>query len=131
VITAEKYVAIGVRVPGSINRCFVDEGDRVTVARSAVRPGLSSKSRAGRGPRRRFGSRKPTGGSPRPSVLACEAPPMAAELRVWLSRPGAAAAFLFVLTYKLGDASIEPMVKPFWVDRGLDRPHLDHPPGSR
>ena len=27
--------------------------------------------------------------------------------------------FLFVLTYKLGDASMGPMVKPFWVDRGL------------
>jgi PAT family beta-lactamase induction signal transducer AmpG len=27
--------------------------------------------------------------------------------------------FLFVLTFKLGDASMGPMVKPFWVDRGL------------
>jgi len=37
----------------------------------------------------------------------------------WLRRPGAPLIFLFVLTYKLGDASIGPMVKPFWVDRGF------------
>jgi PAT family beta-lactamase induction signal transducer AmpG len=27
--------------------------------------------------------------------------------------------FLFVLIYKLGDAAMGPMVKPFWLDRGL------------
>ncbi|HYC22296.1 MAG TPA: MFS transporter, partial [Candidatus Bathyarchaeia archaeon] len=32
---------------------------------------------------------------------------------------GAPIVFLFILTYKLGDASIGPMIKPFWVDRGL------------
>lgn len=37
----------------------------------------------------------------------------------WLSRPGAPMVFLFVLTYKLGDASMGPMIKPFWVQRGL------------
>jgi MFS transporter, PAT family, beta-lactamase induction signal transducer AmpG len=37
----------------------------------------------------------------------------------WLTRPGATFVFLFVLTYKLGDASMGPMVKPFWIDRGL------------
>ena len=37
----------------------------------------------------------------------------------WLERPGAPLIFLFVLTYKLGDSSMGPMVKPFWVDRGL------------
>ncbi len=37
----------------------------------------------------------------------------------WLRRPGALGVFLFVLTYKLGDSSMGPMVKPFWVDRGL------------
>jgi len=37
----------------------------------------------------------------------------------WLARPGAPLIFLFVLTYKLGDSSMGPMVKPFWVDRGL------------
>jgi PAT family beta-lactamase induction signal transducer AmpG len=55
--------------------------------------------------------------------LAIAAPATSAEwwgpLRHWLARPGAAAVFLFVLTYKLGDASMGPMVKPFWVERGL------------
>jgi MFS transporter, PAT family, beta-lactamase induction signal transducer AmpG len=37
----------------------------------------------------------------------------------WLKRPGAPMVFLFVLTYKLGEFSMGPMVKPFWVDRGL------------
>jgi PAT family beta-lactamase induction signal transducer AmpG len=37
----------------------------------------------------------------------------------WLRRPGAPLIFLFVLTYKLGDVSMGPMIKPFWVDRGL------------
>ena len=37
----------------------------------------------------------------------------------WLARPGAAAVLAFVLLYKLGDASMGPMVKPFWIDRGL------------
>ncbi len=41
------------------------------------------------------------------------------SFRSWLARPGALAVFAFVLTYKLGDASMGPMVKPFWVDRGL------------
>jgi len=37
----------------------------------------------------------------------------------WLERPGAPMIFLFVLTYKLGESSMGPMIKPFWVDRGL------------
>ncbi len=37
----------------------------------------------------------------------------------WLSRPGAAGVLLFVLIYKLGDASMGRMIKPFWLDRGL------------
>ncbi len=37
----------------------------------------------------------------------------------WLRRPAAAMVLLFVLIYKLGDASMGPMVKPFWIDRGL------------
>ncbi len=37
----------------------------------------------------------------------------------WLSRPGAAAVLLFIVLYKLGDVSMGPMVKPFWLDSGL------------
>lgn len=42
-----------------------------------------------------------------------------APMRHWLLRPGAWAVFLFVLLYKLGDAAMGPMIKPFWIDRGL------------
>lgn len=42
-----------------------------------------------------------------------------AGLREWLLRPGAAAVVVFVLVFKLGDAALGPMVRPFWVDRGL------------
>jgi PAT family beta-lactamase induction signal transducer AmpG len=37
----------------------------------------------------------------------------------WLARPGALPLFGFVLLYKLGDTAMGPMVRPFWVDRGL------------
>lgn len=40
-------------------------------------------------------------------------------LWIWLKRPSAVGVFLFILTYKVGDASMGPMVKPFWIDRGL------------
>lgn len=63
------------------------------------------------------------------AVMVSLAPRTAAEstarhawlpsFRAWLGRPGALAVFGFVLTYKLGDSSLGPMVKPFWVDQGL------------
>jgi MFS transporter, PAT family, beta-lactamase induction signal transducer AmpG len=37
----------------------------------------------------------------------------------WLRQPAAPAVFLFILLFKVGDASMGPMVKPFWLDRGL------------
>ncbi len=58
----------------------------------------------------------------RAPVIAVESRPRAPwwpSFQAWIGRPGAAAVFAFVLTYKLGDASMGPMVKPFWVDRGL------------
>jgi PAT family beta-lactamase induction signal transducer AmpG len=42
-----------------------------------------------------------------------------ADLRAWVVRPGGVAVVAFVLTFKLGDAAMGPMVRPFWVDRGL------------
>ena len=36
-----------------------------------------------------------------------------------LSRPGMIACLLFILLFKLGDASMGFMVKPFWVDSGF------------
>lgn len=35
------------------------------------------------------------------------------------TRPQAFAALGFVLLYRLGDLAMAPMIKPFWVDRGL------------
>ncbi|MEW5807519.1 MAG: MFS transporter [Acidobacteriota bacterium] len=40
-------------------------------------------------------------------------------LRFWLSQPGAMAVLLFVIIYRLADFTIGPMIKPFWLDRGL------------
>lgn len=40
-------------------------------------------------------------------------------LWAWMRRPSAPAIFLFILLFKVGDASMAPMVKPFWLDRGL------------
>lgn len=37
----------------------------------------------------------------------------------WLTQPGGLFVLLFVLTFKLGDASMGRMIKPFWVDSGL------------
>jgi PAT family beta-lactamase induction signal transducer AmpG len=60
------------------------------------------------------------GGSDRVRPSADQAgAPWSAPLWAWLRRPGALLIFAFVLTYKLGDSSMGPMVKPFWVDRGL------------
>src|SRR5688572_4308568 len=40
-------------------------------------------------------------------------------LRELLTLPAVGAVLLFVLTFKLGDISLIPMTKPFWVDRGF------------
>ena len=60
-----------------------------------------------------------TYGAPRVVVPVEERRRWLAPMRRWLLRPGAWAVFLFVLGYKLGDAAIGPMIKPFWIDRGL------------
>lgn len=43
----------------------------------------------------------------------------AGSLLAFLSRPGSIAIFAFVLVYKIGDVVMGPMVKPFWIDRGM------------
>jgi len=40
----------------------------------------------------------------------------ASDLWEWLISPGAWALFLFVLLFKMGDAAMAPMVKPFWLE---------------
>lgn len=42
-----------------------------------------------------------------------------AGMRGFVTRPGFAALLAFVLLFKLGDASMGPMVRPFWLDHGL------------
>ena len=57
--------------------------------------------------------------APRLTVAAEPRRHWVGPMRAWLLRPGALAVFAFILLYKLGDATMGPMVKPFWLDRGL------------
>ncbi|HSQ00912.1 MAG TPA: MFS transporter [Candidatus Dormibacteraeota bacterium] len=57
--------------------------------------------------------------APRVAVSAESRRHWLAPLRDWVARPGATAVFAFVLLYKLGDAAMGPMIKPFWLDSGL------------
>ena len=41
------------------------------------------------------------------------------ELLAWLATPGSAALFAFMLLYKLGDAAMTPMTRPFLLSTGL------------
>jgi len=58
-------------------------------------------------------------GAPRVVVPAAAQRDWREPIRHWLLRAGAPAVFAFVLLYKLGDAAMGPMIKPFWIDRGL------------
>ena len=60
-----------------------------------------------------------TTGAPRIVVPVAERRNWLEPMRRWLARRYAWAVFLFVLIYKLGDAAMGPMIKPFWIDRGL------------
>ncbi len=51
-------------------------------------------------------------------------------LRQFLSRPGFTGVALFVLTYKLGDMALGPMIKPFWVDRAFTPVEIGMVPGT-
>jgi len=44
---------------------------------------------------------------------------MVAGMRRWLTLPGSAGVLVFILLYKLGDIAMGPMIRPFWLDRGL------------
>ncbi|MBI5248957.1 MAG: MFS transporter [Desulfomonile tiedjei] len=44
---------------------------------------------------------------------------LVAPIRDILERPGLVQVVLFILLYKLGDMAIGPMVRPFWLARGL------------
>ncbi len=57
--------------------------------------------------------------SPPVPVVRQPAAAWAQAFVTWLARPGASAVLLFIVLYKLGDVSMGPMVKPFWLDSGL------------
>lgn len=40
------------------------------------------------------------------------------EIRRWINRPGSGLLIGVILLYRLGDSSLAPMIKPFWVDAG-------------
>jgi PAT family beta-lactamase induction signal transducer AmpG len=50
---------------------------------------------------------------------AGHAPNLWEPLRALFGRPGIATVILFALIFKLDIAALEPMMRPFWVDRGL------------
>lgn len=51
-------------------------------------------------------------------------------LRELASRPGAWQVALFIVLYKLGDMAMGPMVRPFWVDRGLSASEIGFVTGT-
>jgi PAT family beta-lactamase induction signal transducer AmpG len=57
--------------------------------------------------------------APRVPVVRQPAAAWVRAFATWLSRPGAGAVLTFIVLYKLGDVSMGPMVKPFWLDSGL------------
>lgn len=42
-----------------------------------------------------------------------------AGVRLWLRRPSSAIFLALAFIYRLGDAALTPMAKPFWVDKGF------------
>ncbi len=57
--------------------------------------------------------------APPAELVASERKKFLRPFVVWLTKPGSIPTLAFVLLYKLGDQAISPMIKPFWVDRGL------------
>lgn len=57
--------------------------------------------------------------APKAELIASERKRFFRPLLEWLSKPGSIPTLVFILLYKLGDQAISPMIKPFWVDRGL------------
>ena len=51
-------------------------------------------------------------------------------LRQLFGQPGFLTVMLFILTYKLGDMALGPMVRPFWVDRNFTLIQIGAVPGT-
>lgn len=56
---------------------------------------------------------------PSPRRDAAHAPTLGEPIRALLRRPGVAAVVAFALLFKLDISAMEPMTRPFWVDRGF------------
>jgi MFS transporter, PAT family, beta-lactamase induction signal transducer AmpG len=69
-----------------------------------------------------------TGVDERPPQSLQEA--ILAPLRQFLGRSGFLAVALFILTFKLGDMALGPMVEPFWVDRQFSLVQIGLVPGT-
>ena len=56
-----------------------------------------------------------------PRVEVVHQPPRewARGFLAFLSRPGSIAIFAFVLIYRMDYVAVGPMIKPFWIDRGM------------
>jgi len=56
-----------------------------------------------------------------PTVQIVHQPPRewAQDLVAFLRRPGSIAIFAFVLIYRMDYVAVGPMIKPFWLDRGM------------
>ena len=56
-----------------------------------------------------------------PAVQVVHQPPRewARGFVAFLSRPGSIAIFAFVLIYRMDFVAVGPMIKPFWLDRGM------------
>lgn len=52
-------------------------------------------------------------------VRASKDEPIWQPLRALTARPGIGWVFAFALLFKLGDAAMDPMTRPFWVDQGF------------
>lgn len=50
--------------------------------------------------------------------------------REFWQRPGVVYVMLFILTFKLGDVALGPMVRPFWVDRQFTPLQIGAVPGT-
>jgi len=55
---------------------------------------------------------------------------VAVPLRAFIDRPGFLVVMLFILTFKLGDMALGPMIRPFWVDRQFSPVQIGAVPGT-
>lgn len=98
-------------------------GWKAAFASAAVLLGLSAL----------LSSRAPETFFPRPSYVSWSTmveQAVIGPLQSFWQRPGVLYVMLFVLTFKLGDMALGPMVRPFWVDRHFTPLQIGAVPGT-